>query len=232
MQTRHMGQFWGEHQAEYPTSEDLAPLLDLADIEPQRLIVMESPPLRRMMCYSADKQYVAQIQDSRVHLNWRKLIPENQYPRYPQVHDKYQRLWQEFQNFIKREQVGEISPSRFELTYYNHIELGRDVAASLEQHIKLFRFSPIQASYLSPPESVNIVWKFAMPNQMGTGTVTLTNGTNQQGQNLLLLNLTCAGTPSEKYKEADWYEAAHEWIVRSFTELTTDQAHQKWGREK
>lgn len=232
MQSRHFGQFWAEHKDEYPNTEDCSPLLDVTNIQAQQLLLMDKPPLRRMMCYSQGGQYVAQIQDSRLYLNWRRVKPGDEYPRYGEVHKRFQHLWSEFESFVEREEIGPLSVLRFELSYFNHIKLGADVARSVEEQIRVFRFSPIKESYLSPPESVNAVWRFAMPNQRGTASATLNNATFKDGGNLLVLVLTCTGTPSEKYSAAEWYESAHEWIVRSFTDLTTEKAHQQWGREK
>ena len=233
MQTRHFGQFWTEHKSDYPKTKDLGPLLDLSRLGPHG-ISMDVPPLRRMMCFSDDEKYVAQVQDSRLHLNWRKIPISSEYPRYPVVSAKFQKLWKDFGAFADREGIGPLSVIRYELVYVNHVELGlgSSIADLLEEYVKLFCFSPIQAAYLSPPESVNTTWNFAMPEQRGTATASLSNATNKEGQNLLVLVFTCNGAPSEKHDMVDWFQSAHEWIVRSFTELTTDDAHQKWGRER
>src|SRR5438094_524681 len=90
IQARHLGQFWVEHKDEYPTSEDQSPLLDIADLEEQRLVLMQMPPLRRMMCYSQDKQYVLQVQSNRLHLNWRKIKAQDEYPRYGAVYRQFE----------------------------------------------------------------------------------------------------------------------------------------------
>ncbi len=232
MQSRHFGEFWVEHRDEFPTTADNSPLLDATDLVAQRLMVMSMPPLRRMMCYSEEKQYVAQIQDGRLHLNWRKVKPDDQYPRYHNVLKRFRTFWSDFAQFVEQRKIGALSVLRFELSYFNHIELGTDVAASVEEYIRFFQFSPMKDSYLSPPETVNAAWRFAMPNQRGTASASLNNARDQSGKNLLVLVLTCTGTPSDKYSETDWYDSAHEWIVRSFTDLTTPNAHQKWGREK
>lgn len=167
------------------------------------------------------------------HLNWRKIPPDSQYPRYAVVNGKFQKLWNDFGAFANREAIGSLSVVRYELVYVNHIELGSgSIANSLEEHVKLFRFSPIQAAYFSPPESVNTTRSFAMPEQRGTATASLSNATDKEGKNLLVLVFTCNGAPSERYSMSDWFQSAHEWIVRSFTELTTESAHQKWEREQ
>ena len=232
MQNRHMGQFWTEQRAQYPTTADLSPVIDANELVAQRLVVMDMPPLRRLMCFSEDKQYVGQVQDSRVHLNWRKVQPADEYPRYEAVRDRFDRLWSDFRTFVEREGIGSPSTLRFELSYFNHIELGENVAASLAEHISFFRLSPVKEGYLALPDSVNVVWNFPMPDHKGAATASIANGLNKEGKNILVLILTCAGTPSEKYTPQQWFASAHEWIVRAFTDLTSTQAHQKWGREE
>src|ERR1700688_3267630 len=67
LQTVHFGQFWAEHRQDYPKTSDASPLLDASDVEGLRLVAFDSPPLRRVMCLSANDQYVVQLQDTRVH---------------------------------------------------------------------------------------------------------------------------------------------------------------------
>src|SRR6185312_15662978 len=86
-----------------------------------------------------------------------------------------------------------------------------------------FRFSPIHTQYLSPPQSVNTTWRFDMPEKRGTATANLANAKSAQGENILVLAFTCHGTPSKTYGMDAWFETGHEWIVRSFTELTTNK---------
>jgi hypothetical protein len=74
---------------------------------------------------------------------------------------------------------------------------------------------------------------FRNARQKGTATASLSNAIDKKsGNNLLVLIFTCTGPHSDKYSPREWFDAAHEWIVRSFTDLTTQEAHQKWGREK
>ena len=234
MQTRHFGQFWVGQRQEYPKTADAAPLVDASEVDiTKRLLVLDSPPLRRMMCLSENDQWVLQLQDTRVHLNWRKTKQEDVYPRYHEVLARFERLSADFTAFVEQEKIGPLSPVRYELSYFNHIEMGKDVARSIEENIKFFQFSPLKESYPSVPDSVNAAWRFQMPNQRGTATATLSNAIDtKSGKNLLVLVFTCTGPHSDKYSPREWYDSAHEWIVRSFTDLTTEQAHQKWGRER
>ena len=50
---------------------------------------------------------------------------------------------------------------------------------------------------------------------------------------VLLLELKATGPSSSTDKKAmlDWFDLAHEWIVRGFTDLTAAEAHKLWERE-
>jgi len=232
LQVRHFGQFWQSHLRNYPITEDAQPALPLFEDVQQRLVLMTLPPLRRMMAYSEDRVYVAQVQDSMFFYNWRKLDSERVYPRFGPIWKRFSELYSAFEKFVAAAKIGELHPTKYELTYVNHIELGTDVPKSLEEHVQLFRFSPIQTRYLSPPQSVNTTWRFDMPDDRGTATANLSNAKSAEGENILVLAFTCHGTPSKAYGMDAWFESGHEWIVRSFTELTTKKAHEKWERER
>ena len=72
IQRRHFGQFWSEQRRDYPKTADASPLLDASDVESQRLVVLDLPPLRRTMSFSENDQYVAQLQYTRLHVNWQE----------------------------------------------------------------------------------------------------------------------------------------------------------------
>ena len=163
IQSRHFGQFWSEQIRDYPKTADASPLLDASDVESQRLVVLDLPPLRRMMSFSENDQYVAQLQDTRLHVNWRRTKPEDQYPRYQEVLSRFEHLWSEFSAFVARENVGPLSILRYELSYFNHIEMGKDVARLIEENIKFFQFLPLRDSYPSTQDSVTAAWRFGMP---------------------------------------------------------------------
>jgi hypothetical protein len=51
---------------------------------------------------------------------------------------------------------------------------------------------------------------------------------------LLQLTLTARGTPkSESDKDIlAWFDLGREWVVRSFTDVTTEKMHERWGRTR
>lgn len=230
-QMRYFGQFWQEVADEYPVTQDQPPAPDVVESGP-RLEILVLPPLRRMLLVSKQKDYVIQLQDSRFHLNWRKVDGSFVYPRFEKaIFPKFLDAWGRFSNFVTRVGLGNIRPARYELTYVNHIELEeRDFATALENRVKLFRWSAVQSSFLTAPTAVNAVWTFALPDQRGVAQANLSQATRADGRGILVLGMTCNGPASARYSLDDWFATAHEWIVRGFADLTTDLAQKQWRR--
>jgi uncharacterized protein (TIGR04255 family) len=229
LQTRHIGQFWTEISKDYPLTQDLPPVPDVADSSGISFFAV--PPLRRVFMATPSTEYVVQLQESRFHHNWRKLSQEITYPRFPTVFQRFLTLWGRFSDFAKRQGLPEPKPTRYELTYVNELDnLG---AIRVEQAVKLFDWKVIDAKFLPEPQATNIAWSFVLPQEKGVMNVSTNRFTRPDGRTSVLLTLACSGqSANDKYSLNDWFETAHEWIVRGFTDLTTAEAHLIWNRER
>jgi uncharacterized protein (TIGR04255 family) len=234
-QTRYFGQFWGEFAADYPFTQDQPPMFDVVESGP-RLEILTLPPLRRMLLLSKEQNYVIQLQESRLHFNWRKVKETDEYPRFDKaIFPQFLQVWGQFSNFVTRMALGNLRPQRYELTYINHIEpRGDDFAEALEDRVKLFHWSAIkgEAKFLASPTAVNTAWTFSLPQQRGTAQANLTQATRADGRSVLVLGMSCGGPASPKYSLDEWFGTAHEWIVRGFADLTTKSAQSEWGRKE
>jgi uncharacterized protein (TIGR04255 family) len=234
-QMRYFGQFWSEIAAEYPITQDQAPVPDVLETGP-RLEILTIPPLRRMLLFSQEQNYVIQLQESRLHFNWRKVRESDEYPRFEKnIFPQFLDLWGRFSNFATRMALGNLRPQRYELTYVNHIEpKGDHFAEALENRVKLFSWSSVKdgAKFLTAPTAANTVWTFSLPDQRGTGQATLNQATRADGRNVLVLAMSCGGPATARCSLNDWFATAHEWIVRGFADLTTASAQAEWGRIK
>lgn len=228
LQTRHVGQFWTEIAGDYPLTQDFPPVPDAGDAPGISFLAI--PPLRRVFMATSSTEFVVQLQDSRFHHNWRKLSPEVRYPRFPVVFERFLRAWGRFSDFAKRQGLAEPKPTRYELTYVNEIDsLG---SIRVEQAVKLFDWKDVHAEFLPEPQATNIAWSFLIQNDKGIMNVSTNRLTRPDGRSTVLLTLACSGpSANEKYSLNDWFETAHEWIVRGFTDLTTLEAHRIWNRE-
>jgi len=189
------------------------------------------PPLRRMFLISADGQFLLQVQDNRFYCNWRKLSPEVVYPRFPAVYDRFVKNWGLLSDFLRRQGFGDVSPIGYELTYVNEIEVSREsVAQDVAKCVRMY--IPLQQpEFLPEPVSVSGLWLYNLPDSKGNLRANLNHLRKPDAREVVALSLSCFGAASSRVSMADWFETAHEWIVRGFTDLTTPEAHQKWERE-
>lgn len=88
------------------------------------------------------------------------------------------------------------------------------------------------------PNPANVAWqvRFELPEGKGWLNVKLNQATRKiDGVPSLILELTARGFGTEKTAKAmrNWFDFAHEWIVRGFTELTAKEIQETfWKRER
>ncbi len=228
LQTRHVGQFWTEIKEQYPLTQDFPPVPNVGEETGVSFLVM--PPLRRAFFATSTTEFVIQLQEARFHHNWRKLSPSVVYPRFSIVFNRSLKAWGLFSDFAKRQGLGEPKPSRYELTYVNEIEVLGSIR--IEQAVKLFDWSKIEAHFLPEPQATNMAWSFPLPDAKGNMNVSTNRLTRPDGRSAVLLTLACSGpSVNESYSLNEWFGTAHEWIVRGFADLTTPEAQQIWNRE-
>ncbi len=230
MQTRHLGQLWQALGSDYPETEDAFPLIDAEEV-PAKMSPIPAL-LRRIRAYSGDRHFLLQIQDTRLYVNWIKADAPVVYPRFEAVQSRFEAAWSGLVRFAESQDLGRVTPGRFELTYVNRIGAGGRVADIAEGYLKTLRFSDLEGEQFARPRGLNATWKFDMPNDAGEGSVMAVDGAAPGGPEGLVLTFACAGAPSEVWDRAKWFAAAHTWIVRGFTELTTPKGHGEWGREQ
>ncbi len=228
LQTRHIGQFWTEISGDYPLTQDFPPVPEVGDFPTINILTM--PPLRRAFMATASTEYAIQLQENRFHYNWRKLDPDVKYPRFPAVFDRFLGSWGRFSDFARRQGLAEPRPKRYELAYVNELNsLGH---LSVEQAVKLFDWQNFAAQFLPKPQGTNIAWSFSLPDQKGSMNASTNRFTKPDGRTTVVLTLLCSGPSApESYSLNEWFETAHEWIVRGFTDLTTQEAQSVWKRE-
>lgn len=225
--TTHFGRFWAEVAADYPKTDDQPPILDVDAVE----LTLRLPPSRRVFLISADDNYLVQLQSNRFHCNWRRVREADVYPRFDRLFARFQDMWQKFLDFAKRTGLAAVVPRKYELTYVNHIEvLDKDFASFVEQSIKIFNWSAVKPQFLPAPSSLGLNCRFDF-QEKGTLSASLAHARRPEGNESLVLNITASGPASLGYSMVEWFQGAPEWIVRGFTDLTTERAHRRWGRK-
>src|ERR1700691_3519943 len=110
----HLGLLWDEFSADFPRTEDQAALLPFVEEFPEspraklglQLQAFEKPPVPRMWLINERGNQMIQVQADRFIRNWRKEGQGEEYPRYEQVKDSFQKDFDVFQRFLGDRNLG------------------------------------------------------------------------------------------------------------------------------
>lgn len=236
----HLGLLWQEFKTEYPECQEVDPLLPRIERfekgQEAVNLVQGFLPFPRVWFVHRNGDKVIQVQKDRFLHNWRKHEKEHEYPRYPRIIQSFRERFSFFKTFLADNNIGEVTPEQYEMTYVNHIFQG-DEWQTLKEIGKVlpdFSWHDRDDRFLSLAESLNWHTTFVLPKKLGRLHVTIRNGLrHDDARPLLLLDLTVRGMASSSSPEEmwPWFDVAHEWIVRSFADLTGEELQQKvWRR--
>ncbi len=198
--------------------------------------ISDLPPLPRIW-FVNDSGGIIQVQRDRFHYNWRKLKTEDAYPRYRNVIENFRTNLSKVETFLKENNLGIIEPLQYEMTYVNHIPQGEGWSTPIEiaQIFPDFAWRTTTSRFLSGLEVVNWRSSFALPNNDGRLHVTIRSAMRKTDRHpILMLELTVRGIGKDKSRQAmwSWFDTAHEWIVRGFADLTSEEIQKKVWRRK
>ena len=238
----HLGLLWEKFKAEYPRCQEVAPLAPIVEqfdeASPMQIELTETPPLPRIWFVHTDETGIVQVQRDRFLHNWKKVRPTDQYPRYKNVIELFRQRMALFEAFLEEQQLGSIEPRQYELTYVNHIPQGNGFATlgELRNVFPDFAWQSAPRRFLPTPETINWRTAFTLPDRAGRLHVTIRNARRRDDKTpILLLELTARGVPKDTSRDAMWvwFETAHQWIVRGFTDITDEAMHKKvWKRAR
>ncbi len=189
----------------------------------------------RCWFYSADEQWLMQVQADRLVINWRKSPQGPRYPRYPAVRDVFEREATALWSFLERQGVP--LPSRFmgEITYVNTIQAG----TTWQTHAEMG--SVFNVTLGDPVPGV------VMEDGRWNGRYVFLNRTNEPTGRLYTyiepvitfpeakaaynFNLVARGGESPNLADVlDLLDSGREVIVKTFEAMTTTQMHDEWRR--
>lgn len=238
----HLGVLWDRFKAKYPGCREVAPLAPAIerfdDSAGMELAISDRPPLPRVWFMHESETGIVQVQRDRFLHNWKKVRPEDEYPRYTNVIDLFREHLSTFDAFITDVGLGGVEPLQYELTYVNHIPQGEgfDSLGGIGGVLPDFGWRSDDKRFLPTPERVNWRTSFTLPEKAGRLHATIRNGVrNEDGRPLLLLELTARGfgkdgSRAEMWK---WFDLGHEWIVRAFADMTDENVQRDvWERIK
>jgi len=228
----HIGLLWDKFRHEYPITQHAPPIATSKGEIP--VDNATGLPLQRIWFINKSDDQLIQFQFDRFYFNWRRRI--DVYPRYPHVIKNFENVLDTIINFFIEFELGEFKPIEYELSYINHIQKGQEwnTADDLPRIFSDFVWRQKTGRFLPSPENVAWQTNFPLPEKKGNLVVNLKQAIRTEDKvPLLVLELTARelGESTSKIAIREWFDVAHEWIVRGFTDLTTSEIHRFWELE-
>jgi uncharacterized protein (TIGR04255 family) len=237
----HFGLYWAKIRDDYPTFEVQSPLSSAFEQFGARQLVqpkfgielMRTPEVR---CWFIEKSgtMLNQVQRDRFVHNWRRQKPEDAYVHYDRIKPSFIKEWQKFCNFLDESNLGSPEINQCEMMYINHIELGQGWKSYGELNKVISSWSGSSSgNFLPAPESVSIGARYILPEKKGRLHIEMQPAITEDAKEILQLNLTARGKPASPNLDGilDWFDLGHEWIVRGFTDFTSEEMHKHWERK-
>ena len=238
----HLGLLWERFREEYPSCKHMAPLAPVVEgygnAPAVQMELSDIPLMPRTWFVHRLDNGIIQVQQDRFLHNWRRVRAEDEYPRYDAVIKMFRDRLETFASFLADQDLGTITPVQYEMTYVNEIPQGQGWCSRGEVGA-VFPDLSWRAEgdrFLSEPEAVNCRFSFRLPDEEGRLHAAIrTSSRTDTGQEVLLLELTARGFLDVGRTDAmwDWFDLAHEWIVRAFCDLTGEDIQKRvWGRRR
>lgn len=237
----HFGLYWAKIREEYPEIQVQPPLGPVIEqfgsgVFVQPKVGVEVVTVPELRCWFIEKSgtMLTQVQRDRFIHNWRKRKPGDMYVHYARIKPKFTEEWNKFREFLDEAGLGEPEVNQCEMTYVNHIELGPGWNSYGElSKVVAFWSGTSSDNFLPAPESVNIGARYILPSQKGRLHIEMQPAITQEAKEILQLNLTARGKPESSNLQniLEWFDLGHEWIVRGFTDFTSKEMHNFWGRK-
>ena len=240
----HLGIFWkslGEEWANVSDAAPIEPVFESFDAHkkwshPEIQLRLSAQTHMRIQIKNVHDDRMIQLQNGRLHLNWRQSSPERHYPRYTKVREEFEDILRQFESFVATNNLGKIVMNQWELTYFNHIPPNQLWKSVRNWH------NVIPGLVTSPGfghdiQFENIVgeWVYKLNADRGRLHITLKHGRRQDNSiEVIVLQLTARGPISKEpqLSSGEGLDLGHKAIVCTFTEMTSPEAHKIWERKR
>lgn len=237
----HWGVFWKTlDQHEWPNVEDAVPLpnqmerfTDAARWGAGLKIQLTDDPTSRCRIRNRLGDRMIQLQNTRLHLNWLGELG-GEYPRYEMMRTEFEQNYRRFSDFVNTENVGQLKPNQWEVTYVNHIPRGTVWETANDwSFFKLL--GSIPASSILIREDFQGTWRFAIPENRGRLHVEWQHAKKSPKDNTEFIRLVfTARGPMDLADDMlgavlDGLDLGRKTIVATFKNFASDEANNYWG---
>lgn len=234
------GEVWNLYKKKYPEVQEQPPLQPSFEIfglpsksRAGQISFIDGPLHNRFWFLNAQGDELIQFQQDRLLHNWRKVGDQtNTYPHFESMIKDFEDELLLLQAYASSLAPQALAINQCEISYINHIHIGSPGDESASHWFKFVAFPDRN------PEDFAISFREIIRDSDGTPLARLiceaAHAINAVGQRIIGLTLTVRGAPrgSDVDSALMFMAKGRDLIVRRFAELTTDIAHEKWGRIK
>jgi uncharacterized protein (TIGR04255 family) len=239
----HFGLYWQRIREDFPKFEVHPALPNVAElfsesVPRQRALGIQLVREPDVRCWFLDHEGVRliQLQRDRLIHNWRHRTGKETYPRYPSVRATLEAQWKILLALLRDEQLNSPVINQCEVTYVNHIEYEQGWAGYSELNKVIAGWSGATSGQFLPSlERANIEAHYRLPNDLGRLHIAVEPVLRgRDSREVLQLTLTARGAPKSPNTEHafEWLDLGREWVVKGFTDFTTESMHAIWGRRR
>ena len=173
----HIGLLWDRFRDKYPRLQHVPPLP--ASKNEIRIDVATGVPLPRVWFINEQDDQLIQFQVDQFYYNWRRR--GTVYPRYNNLILDFDFVVKTIEDFFRHNDLGDISPTVFELSYINHIPKGEgwETFDDFPKVFNDFLWKQIPNRFLPNPMNISWVGNFPLPKGKGILTATLKHATRR-----------------------------------------------------
>lgn len=232
----HYGIFWSLIRDEFPDVRHAPPLgPPLAPLP--ATFQLDQIQLPRMWFLSRTGDLIIQVQYDRILFNWRETRDAPEYPHYDRILEFFRKYYGIFETLVKREELGEIKPTAYELSYINHIPQGEgwDSLGDLASVFPDLGWQRQSERFLPVPSDFGWQVAFDLPDTKGNLQASVRKATRTfDNAQVLRFEMVAKGHEQASAEDVSWgwFDLAHEWIVKGFADLTSDAMQRKLWRRK
>lgn len=240
----HLGLFWQSLGEEWSEPSDGPLLQDQFEsfgsprwaASPGLQLRFGAPPYPgRLIVGHRDKNRLLQVQQTRFHLNWRRV--EGFYPSYTNLIAEFEQAFQQFVRFVGDAKLGEVLLNQWELTYVDSFPKG----AGWQSPADWRNILPGLFSSPLPTDGLGVVleldhraaeWSYEIFPKRGRLHIAANYGPRDGSENdSLLLTLTARGplASSDAASLRAGLDLGHEAALGAFLKATSANEQKRWG---
>jgi uncharacterized protein (TIGR04255 family) len=240
--TLQVATLWDRFRANYPVLEEREPLQPAFETFGPRSNVINAPEIQfhtepvqpRFFFVSEQGDLLVQFQRDRLAFNWRKRKGAEEYPRYEHIKRKFEEAFTIVCDWANHEGLGMPVPNQAETIYVNFVPL-KDAGG---QACGLSYFFPLLGGLIGMTEDGLFQFRRRLEDEKGDPVARLNfqlqYGTDEESSRQARLHLHVRGRPAtNSFEDAlDMIDAERAIIVRTFAEITSDDAGAIWERKR